>query len=1426
MNAVDGIGSMLYFLAEEPLLGRLFLASVEMAVLAGLVWFVVRIGLNRSARWQSFLWLLVLLKPFMVVAIGALVPVVQFEVTPPPIQDAEKASTLDPSAMQEWDSPASPPGDTQWRTSPATVESHVDTFPESIEPPPTVPAAPADRAPVTPPQPTNRTWNGPRTLVQLWVLGVLLLGAYAVFDRWRLRRLVMRAQPAGSELAARYAGVAEALRIKRPPRMRVTESLESPALAGTIRPTVLLPSWMAEDASSAKLDWALRHELTHWKLGDVWALAAQQFAQIVFFFNPVTWWACRKWQEAAELACDRAVVETERDVEEYADNLYQVLAEIHGQRRGLLAGGLFATRTQIGRRIAMLLGNPLKQPARLGTTGAVILLGVAAISLSVGISFAAGNQPPSTSDVTADVQQAIDEAITMLSTTSEMERDRVTAVLDIVRAQPQGPAMTALCQWLENDTATRRRSAIHIIGALEWEDASPAYSPLRRLLTHNEAATRGMAALSLGRTGDLASFDVIVGMALNDRDAYARRCAAFALGDLGDLRALEPLEKIRTDSNSGVSSNAENAIERLTYLRDHIDADGNAEQIVRAIWIVAGSTSFDEARIGRAVEMARGVAPDIRSTILKEASKSPSATIQNGAAVILAALSETPVRETDVQKAIDVAIAELSVTSAIESDRVETILDIVRAQPQGPALQTLCEWLASDVATKRRSAVYIIGLLPWEDARPAIQPLRDLLTHDESFTRGMAAMSLATIGDADSYDAMIEMAREDEDAYARRCAAYALGDLGDPRAIEPLEAVKEDADPNVARNAGNAIDRLTFLRDHADAEGDAKLVVRAIWFVAASPEWDQSRLKRSLDLMRGVPHEVGTPILAEASTSSSKAIREGATRLLGEFAKTSMPPAGMPAREASEEQEAQPTSPAPNKRDWGPEQATDAPDTEGPGDIVTAWASLTQDAQPEWLLLEYERAVRPHSVKVYETYNPGAVVKVSVIDESGEEILAWEGSDPTRPEQQTGVSEIPIGVNSAVRNVKLYLDSPSVPGWNEIDAVGLVDDSGEIHWAVTATASSTYAEKPGRSAQPATEPESTPVGDDPKASELIPQNATLLTYTDSTAEGKRSLGASGHAVRFERSGQPFLEAVQIAASRYGSPEPPDDSFHLYVLNASFQILADVPFPYAMIERGDQRWYTLRTPSIEVPETFYIALAFNPHRTKGIYLSYDRDVSASHSSTGLPDSGYEPVDETYDWMVRLCMSAEPSGEKGVQRLADWSPPKYADPFEGLVEVKYDDGVSDGKQSYGGAGPCIRFPDRLWGAFVGERAVTDTEAFMGVRVYGSRYGSGYNPESTMLHLIVQDQDGNELAKADFPYSLFSYKEQWVDLELPAPARTTVSEIVCILDPEAHQTKGIYFHYKKDPEESHSGVAKNGKADKPTPDREWMIRGYFRR
>ncbi len=153
-------------------------------------------------------------------------------------------------------------------------------------------------------------------------------------------------------------------------------------------------------------------------------------------------------------------------------------------------------------------------------------------------------------------------------------------------------------------------------------------------------------------------------------------------------------------------------------------------------------------------------------------------------------------------------------------------------------------------------------------------------------------------------------------------------------------------------------------------------------------------------------------------------------------------------------------SPPPGTKDaWAPKQATGKPDTLEAGDIVTAWASATPDGQEEWLLLEYTESVIPSAVHIYETYNPGAVIRICILDSKEKEVEVWRGIDPTPIGSGKGVSKIPITSDFKIDKIKIYIDSANVTGWNEIDAVGLLDVAGEIQWAATATASTTFASR-------------------------------------------------------------------------------------------------------------------------------------------------------------------------------------------------------------------------------------------------------------------------------------------------------------------------------------------------------------------------------
>ena len=137
-------------------------------------------------------------------------------------------------------------------------------------------------------------------------------------------------------------------------------------------------------------------------------------------------------------------------------------------------------------------------------------------------------------------------------------------------------------------------------------------------------------------------------------------------------------------------------------------------------------------------------------------------------------------------------------------------------------------------------------------------------------------------------------------------------------------------------------------------------------------------------------------------------------------------------------------------------QATGPPNSQRAGDSSSAWCPATADGGAEWLLLDYEKLIAPKAIVLHENFVPGAVVRITHYPTLGNEQTLWEGAY-TPAESATGItSTLPIATAIKTNRIKVYLDTAASPGWNEIDAVGLVDSTGQISWAIGATSSSTW----------------------------------------------------------------------------------------------------------------------------------------------------------------------------------------------------------------------------------------------------------------------------------------------------------------------------------------------------------------------------------
>jgi len=162
-----------------------------------------------------------------------------------------------------------------------------------------------------------------------------------------------------------------------------------------------------------------------------------------------------------------------------------------------------------------------------------------------------------------------------------------------------------------------------------------------------------------------------------------------------------------------------------------------------------------------------------------------------------------------------------------------------------------------------------------------------------------------------------------------------------------------------------------------------------------------------------------------------------------------------------------------------------------------------------------------------------------------------------------------------------------------------------------------------------------------------PALAQAYYWGDGTPDGKRSIGGGGHLVFYDVGADGrWLNAIEMFGSRYGGAEPPDEDFHLYIVDIERTILAEVALPYSLWERGEEYWRDLPIPPMQVPRQFGIGLTFNAEQTKGVFVGIDNGRSYSYS--WVPGGEGTPT-EDFNWMIRATVEDEPFGDPDAREL---------------------------------------------------------------------------------------------------------------------------------------------------------------------------------
>ncbi|MFS0727997.1 DUF4850 domain-containing protein [Paenibacillus sp. 1P07SE] len=276
--------------------------------------------------------------------------------------------------------------------------------------------------------------------VSFWALWIWLAGAALVVCRLIIhltqsRRLVRRSVVVlDEELPQLLEASGRRLGLRRLPRLRVSEELNSPVLVGVFRPVLILPSPTLLQLEREEWHCIFLHELVHCKRRDPainWLMA---LAAAVHWFNPFVWYAVRGMRDDQELSCDDQALRSldTPSVHVYGHTMIRLLEQ--AQRRSAPSITAFSDGYKTLRRRIEGVRTFRPAPYRNTAAGAVLLLVVALVSLTSSTGGTAGEESQPLPEM-AELGQIRLE-------TNELYPD--TLHLPLIGIRPDGPDGSAL----------------------------------------------------------------------------------------------------------------------------------------------------------------------------------------------------------------------------------------------------------------------------------------------------------------------------------------------------------------------------------------------------------------------------------------------------------------------------------------------------------------------------------------------------------------------------------------------------------------------------------------------------------------------------------------------------------------------------------------------------------------------------------------------------------------------------------------------------------------------------------------------------------------------------------------------------------------------------------------------------------------------
>jgi bla regulator protein BlaR1 len=215
----------------------------------------------------------------------------------------------------------------------------------------------------------------------IWIIGVLVLSFYTLYLNLAFTANVRKNYNLSNDerINSILKYCKNTMNIKCNIPLLTSQKVRTPSLYGFFNSKILISETYMKQLSDSEVRYIFLHELSHYKRKDIAINWIITILQIIYFFNPLIWYAFYKIHEDCEISCDAAALKyiNELEYKSYGSTIIKLIKLFSESNFIPVTAGISKNKSSYKRRIIMI--SKFKKGKWTSTLLAIILI------ISVGL---------------------------------------------------------------------------------------------------------------------------------------------------------------------------------------------------------------------------------------------------------------------------------------------------------------------------------------------------------------------------------------------------------------------------------------------------------------------------------------------------------------------------------------------------------------------------------------------------------------------------------------------------------------------------------------------------------------------------------------------------------------------------------------------------------------------------------------------------------------------------------------------------------------------------------------------------------------------------------------------------------------------------------------------------------------------------------